>query len=87
LSASSPFSPHATTGPQPQQPLDKAGSACNDESAPAASQALSSIGSWWPYKRFMQHARYDDKLLKLQRWFGVDAFLTVRPCLCVPCQV
>lgn len=35
-------------------------------------------GRWWPHKRFMHHANYDDTQFKLQRWFGVDVFITVR---------
>jgi hypothetical protein len=39
------------------------------------------VRSWWPHKRFAQYARYRDELHKLQRWFGVDAFITVRAVL------
>lgn len=33
---------------------------------------------WWPRKRFKEHASYSDDSSKFHRWFGVDAFLTVR---------
>lgn len=33
---------------------------------------------WWPLRRFGAQGRYIDEMHKLQRWFGVDIFLTVR---------
>jgi hypothetical protein len=89
-SCKSPFSPqspilsnastflaasHALPGPRslPHQRID-----AKAEQSESASDFATMAGRWWPHKRFMQHANYDDAQFKLQRWFGVDIFITVR---------